>query len=420
MAMPGPVRIQSTLLALSALAFTGACSHASPRSTGSEETSTTGRVESPATSAAPVTAARTAESEEPSSPYTLLAGDFHCHVHPPDSPSDVARGVAETAELAARENLDFVVLTPHVPARFFQVPKQRRDVLLGQKNLRAALGAHASGKTIFIPGVEYTDHVFGHAGVAFGDMEAVLGDLDTAALRAHPERFFERYVQRGGVLVVNHPFCTPLESEIAIARADLSFRPFTTSRPAPAEIQALARLSLGYEAYNYAVTELRDRFLLGDADHSIRRIMARMDGDSVGGGRRLVPVGGSDSHAHYLKASTFVWSERPTQEGIRDALVAGRVCVRGREACSLAVRGEGQNPWVLVGGAVRGAAIEARVREGSDIEIFVDGVTVARPAAGEITHLALPNEKCSVIRARVGEGYSGAVYANCDFARPTL
>ena len=58
-------------------------------------------------------------------PYQLLAGDFHCHVQPPDSEGEVSRGVPETIELARRERLDFVVLTPHVWARFFQEPTLR-------------------------------------------------------------------------------------------------------------------------------------------------------------------------------------------------------------------------------------------------------------------------------------------------------
>jgi predicted metal-dependent phosphoesterase TrpH len=346
--------------------------------------------------------------------YELLAGDFHCHVNPPDSPSDVARGIEETVDLAAQEKLDFVVLTPHVPARFFQSSAQRKAVLEGQKNLQKALAPHASGKTLFIRGMEYTDHVYGHAGVAFGDLEAVLSELDTRTLGRHPELFFERYVDKGGLLVVNHPFSTPLESTVAAARANLSWRPFTAKGPFPAEIQALARLAQGYEAYNFAITELRDRFLLADSEHSISRVLARMDQESVEKKRRLIPVGGSDSHSHYLRASTFVLSKSRSQEGIREALAQGRVCVRSRDACLLEVRA-GEGPWAALGSAVRGGTVEARVGgDSTDIEILVNGTTVAQPAAGETVKVQVPADKCSVIRARVGEGYSGGVYANCE------
>src|SRR5215813_7486463 len=53
-------------------------------------------------------------------PYLVLGGDFHCHVTPPDDPGHVSRTLAETVALAKKEGVDFVVLTPHVPARFYQ------------------------------------------------------------------------------------------------------------------------------------------------------------------------------------------------------------------------------------------------------------------------------------------------------------
>src|SRR5687768_13805790 len=65
----------------------------------------------------------------------LLAGDFHCHVSPPDGPSHVARGLQATIDLANRERLDFVVLTPHVRARFYQFAEGRESVLAEQQLL---------------------------------------------------------------------------------------------------------------------------------------------------------------------------------------------------------------------------------------------------------------------------------------------
>src|SRR5947207_1451724 len=46
----------------------------------------------------------------------LLAGDFHCHVSPPDWDQEANRDLAGTVTLAKKEHLDFVVLTPHVRA----------------------------------------------------------------------------------------------------------------------------------------------------------------------------------------------------------------------------------------------------------------------------------------------------------------
>ena len=52
------------------------------------------------------------------------------------------------------------------------------DPVLGNKNAPITL-------------VEYTDYQFGHVGVAFADLDAVLADVSTEEATAHPERFFE-------------------------------------------------------------------------------------------------------------------------------------------------------------------------------------------------------------------------------------
>lgn len=349
--------------------------------------------------------------------YELLAGDLHCHVLPPDSPEEVNRTVAETIDLAAEEHLDFVILTPHVWSRFFQSPELRRAVLDGREALRAELAAKATGKTIFILGMEYTDHRYGHVGASFADLEAVLDDVPVSVAVAHPDRFFERFVARGGLLVVNHPLVTPLDSMFSIARADLSWRPFTARGPFPAEIRAVDRLAQGFEAYNLTATHLRDRYLLGDTDHTLIATLGRLDREIVAQGRRMVPVGGSDSHTHHLRATTFVLSRERSEAGIHEALLAGRVCVRSPEACSLEARPAGASGgWEALGGAVRGEAVEVRAR-GDDVEIFVDGKG-RRAEGGAPVRVALEAGKCSVIRARVGEGYSGPIYANCPFAPP--
>src|SRR5207244_906085 len=127
--------------------------------------------------------------------------------------------------------------------------------------------------------------------------------------------------------------------------------------------------------------------------------------------RRMTPVGGSDSHSHHLRATTFVLAESRSEEGIRQAILAGRVCVRSPEACSLEVRPSG-GAWSGLGASVQGAALEARA-QGDDIAILVDGKTVREPDSGEVVRLGVDPGKCSVIRARVGEGYSAPIYANC-------
>jgi hypothetical protein len=356
------------------------------------------------------------EPPRPAASYQLLAGDMHCHISPPDSPDDVTRGVAETIARAHDEALDFVVLTPHLPARFFADRTLRARAVAGQAELRRAFAsAGVAGATVFIPGFEYTDHAFGHVNASFADLGQVLAEVPVDVARADPARFFERWAARGGLLVVNHPVVTPLHSIFARARADMSWRPWTSSAPYPPEIAAVGRLAVGFEAYNVAVAQLRDGLLLLDADLGLREVTGRLDREILTGRRRLAPVGGTDSHAGWLRAAMFVLAESRTEAGIRDALVGGRTCVRSPAACSLEVRPPG-GAWVSVGGAVRSdATVEVRAR-GDQIAILRDGAPVALPASGKIAAVDVPAGRCSLIRARVDDGYSAPVYVNCDFA----
>ncbi len=352
----------------------------------------------------------------PAAPYQLLAGDMHCHVSPPDDPGDVTRGVSETIALAAEEGHDFVVLTPHLPARFFADPELRDRAAAGAVEMRRAFSG--AERTIFIPGFEYTDHRYGHVGASFADLGQVLAEVPVDVARSRPEAFFERWVADGGLLVVNHPMITPLDSVLSRARGDMSWRLWTAGPEAPPEILAVGRLAAGYEAYNAAIAQMRDRFLLGDAEHSVREVLAGLDREIVKSGRRIAAVGGSDSHAPYMRATTFVLAESRTEAGVREAVLAGRVCVRSPGACSLEVRAPGGR-WVGVGGAIdtgaAGGSVEVRAR-GGDVVVVRDGAVVATPASGSAARVEVPAGRCSLIRARVDEGYSGPVYVNCAFA----
>ena len=185
---------------------------------------------------------------------TILAGDFHCHVRPPDHPAEASRSPLETVALASKEGLDFVVLTPHVPARFFEDDSLREWVLSSQADLRTELKKCENGRTVFIVGMEYTDHTYGHIGAAFADLSAVLADVSSEDAKKNPGLFFERFVKRGGLLVINHPLSTPLDSSFSMARADLSWRPFTSGQPVAPEIATVNHLAQGIEAYNMVVT----------------------------------------------------------------------------------------------------------------------------------------------------------------------
>jgi len=347
-------------------------------------------------------------------PDVVLAGDMHCHVSPPDHPLEASRDAAATVALARDEKLDFLVLTPHVPALFFEDATLRETVVAEQQSLRRELAARSDGKTIFVVGMEYTDHAYGHVGVSFADMARVLADLPVEEAHAHPARFFEKVVAHGGVLVINHPLSLPLDSSVSMARADLSFRAFTSPDPVPDEMAAVAHMAQGIEVYNMVVTHLRDRYLLRDTPRTLLATLALTDRQILSQQRRLTPVGGSDSHVAYLRATTFVRARDRSEEAIRDALVSGRTCVRAPEACSFEARVPG-DAWQTVGGTLPASkAIDVRAPGGA-LEVLVNGVSVATAEASEIVQIPVNSRDCNVVRARVGEGYSAPIYVGCSF-----
>ncbi|MCK6588249.1 MAG: hypothetical protein L6Q76_11745 [Polyangiaceae bacterium] len=346
-------------------------------------------------------------------PFEILAGDLHVHVAPPDSPPHVTRGIAETVALARDENLDFVVLTPHIWSNFFESQALRAAVSQELRDLRRAISNELTGNTTFIVGFEYTDFGFGHVGGAFADIDEVLAAVPADEASASPGRFFEEYVKRGGLLIINHPLLVPVESVIDVARWDLSWRPFFETGPFPEEINAAGRLAQGVEVFNLAIAELRDRFLLWDSHKTIRDTFRRIDREIVERGRPMIPLGGSDSHSGHVRATTFILSRGRSEEAIREAILAGRVCVRDPAGCSFMVRAE-RGPWLSVGSSVQGVrSLQAKAR-GHSIKISVNGRTVDAGDKAEI-EIPLDSSRCSVIRAQVDEGYSGPIYANCPF-----
>jgi len=352
---------------------------------------------------------------ESSGSFQILAGDLHCHVTPPDAPIHVSRGIEETITLAQNEQLDFVVLTPHVRAQFFLDQQSREQTVHALSNLEREVARYDHPKTRFFVGFEYTDFAYGHVGAAFGNVQEVLANVSEDAAQKNPGAFFEAYVARGGLLFINHPLVTPLDSLIAMAQVDLSWRPLTEPGPYPDEIAAVDRLAHGFEAFNLTVTELRDPFLLFDTHFTLRRTMLRLDQEILSRGRRLVPVGGSDSHSNHLRATTFVLAENKSPSAIRDAFIKGRVCVRDPVACTFEAREAAGGPWMPIGSSLQNVEqVEVRA-QGDVLDVAINGSEVRRGAPDKRLIVRVSKTHCSLIRARVDEGYSAPIYANCGF-----
>ncbi len=346
--------------------------------------------------------------------FLLLAGDMHCHINPPDHAPHATRGLSETIELANSEGLDFVVLTPHVGARFFQFDNERAYYSDALARLSRRIEDFKGRKPLFITGFEYTDHVYGHVGASFANLNEVLDALPTAEAVLHPERFFEQYLAHGGVLIVNHPLVVPIDSIIPMARADLSWRPFTSAGPFPPEINAIHKLAEGFEAYNLVATHLRDDLLLGQADHSLLSTFSLLDKEILNEKRRMTPVGGSDSHSGHLRATTFVLSRGKDIPSLREAIVAGRLCVRDPGACSFQARGI-SGIWQPVGASIEAKDWLDLAASGEDIEFILNGQSAERLPSGGSVRISIESGRCSVVRARVDQGFSAPIYVNCPF-----
>jgi len=342
----------------------------------------------------------------------ILAGDMHCHVMPPDSAHHVSRELPETLALAKAEGLDFVVLSPHVPARFYMDDEMRGWVLETQAELRARI-ARLKPDVMVIPGFEYTDFRNGHLGMSFADPSEVLGGLTSEEARNAPERFFEMWGERGGILTINHPMNRPLpNAPFHELGADMSWRAFRGVPVAP-EIAWVTTHTTAIETFNSMVSGLRDQFMIGDEDRSLREASHIADEAVRTQHRRIASVGGSDSHGNWLRATTFVLAKDRSVEGLRKGIAAARTCVRGPEACTLELRSDG-GAWLGVGDAITtsSSTFEARA-SGDDVTFIVNGAPVATAADGEITKLQVPTERCSIVRAIVGRSWSSGIYVNC-------
>ena len=342
----------------------------------------------------------------------ILAGDMHCHVMPPDSAHHVSRELPETLALARSEGLDFVVLTPHVPARFYMDDEMRGWVLETQAELRARI-ARLKPELVVIPGFEYTDFRYGHVGMSFADPREVIEGLTSEEARNDPPRFFAMWAERGGIVTINHPMNRPLpKSAFRELGADMSWRAFRGTAVAP-EIAWITTHATAIETFNSMVAGLRDQFILGDEERSLREASHVADDMVRTQHRRIASVGGSDSHGDWLRATTFVLAKDRSIEAIRKGITGAHTCVRGPEACTLELRSEG-GAWLGVGDAITttSATFEARA-SGSDVTFVVNGAPVATAADGAITKLQVPTDRCSIVRAIVGRSWSSGIYVNC-------
>jgi hypothetical protein len=345
----------------------------------------------------------------------LYAGDLHFHVYPHDS--DVHRGFDESVALLRSSGLDFVVVSPHVLSIRDRAVRRYTHRYLAW--LQERMADVAPPHPLLLVGMEFTTSRYGHANVSFVDLAELLDETEGAALFAEAHR-------RGALIVANHPLWTPIPSFLdVLARSspdildylsfDGSWRPFSGTRPPPypAEIAALDEALDGYEAYNTVVAQTRDRFLRRDRLESVRAILARTDAEILRRRRRLVPVGGTDSHEpNFIRATTFIAAKELSMAGLREGLRRGRVCVRAPAPCALRVVADGVQR-AGVGDAVR-AKHRVDLRWPGRGELYLDGV--ARGDFDGGIRLSIPDGRCHLVRLVLEGGFSAPTYINCAFA----
>lgn len=343
-------------------------------------------------------------------PYQLLAGDMHCHVRPPDAPYHVSRGFAETVRLAEEEDLDFVVLTPHVNSRFFLDAGARDWVQRTQHEIRdriTALATHSEAPTLLvIPGMEYTDYLHGHIGLGFADIDAVLSKVSVDEARARPEHFFQAWQAEGGTITIHHPFLTGLpKAPIAELHYDLSWHP---DDPRFSELKYLADHADAVETWNESVGHVRDRYFLGDPGWELRQATHFIERETKRRGSAIAPVGGSDSHGSWIRPTTWVLAAERSANGIRDAIQHARTCVRAADACTFEARTTGD--WAQIGASLTTDpehTVEMRAR--GDAKYFVNGA-LHDDAKGTTIHT---DGRCTAIHAVVNDGVSAPIYVDC-------
>lgn len=354
----------------------------------------------------------------------LFAGDMNFHYAPPDDVSEVRRDQKQTMELLDKSDLDFVIVTPKLKARFWENPGEMERAYRDWQITSQAFTAMGDNHPLLILGAEYTDDQWGSASLISSDFAGSLGELAKLSrdqLKSLPNLLFEYVKLQRGLVILDTPLATPLktpfDSPQKYARSDRSWRPLTRKglkpQDLPKDIQWLDANYNGMEAYSVPVSIWRDKYVLDDELASTRAVLSLIDRKSLELNRRLLSTAGTDSRGRLVRATIFVAAQDRSKERILEGLRAGRVCLRSPTACTARMYSDGgAGLAVHVGGSVSGAKTvefawpgEGQLyRNGELVDTFTDRTTSqpARPGA------------CDIYRVHVDNGFSGPFYVNCD------
>lgn len=353
--------------------------------------------------------------------YRLWAGDMNFHISPPDDPRKVERSLKASVDLANKSGLDFVFVTPQIPARFWESADQYERVKRDWPTLQATLSSLSEKGVLMMVGAEYSDDKNGSATIIGTDIPKALNDVSRDDLRANPTAFINLLWMRGALVFLNTPLATPVKAPVDsvnnYSNVDRSWKPLTKpSAGFPKDILALHNLYDGMEAYSVPLSVWRDQYALGDPVASVSAVMSRMDLEIIRKKRRLVPIGGSDSRDSLIRPTIYIAARDRTPEELRQGLTHGRVCVRSPTPCGVRVFADDRPEAVGVGDHIV-ASQHVNIRwEGGEGELFRNAESVGT-FEGHTSQPASRSE-CHIYRLVVDGGYSAPFFVNCPELAP--
>ncbi len=369
-----------------------------------------------------VLVARADDAALPAPEARWLVGDLHVHVSPPDDPGHSSLTVAAAIAAARKASLDFIVLTPHEAHATFPGPRDGAAATVTGQELAASLaseelrrpvagGAETPRPLIVVAGWEFTRESPGHLGVSF---------VRVADLAAAPdEAKASLALAKGALVVVNHPFFRPVESDLPLMKllkGDRRWRPFSGEGRddfAWNGIEVWHERSVLVQKLHANLAEKLP------ATQMVTGSLRAWDEATSRARRRIVGVGGSDCHgkAPYAILPMPMMSvrvESADEAGLRDGLLRARVTFGrdgGPAARDLQATSDVPGERASVGGSLRAKA-QVRLTWSGKAALVEDGVRAGEFEGGAVRKVDPPGSFHSWRIEKPGDAYSNPIYAN--------
>jgi hypothetical protein len=342
-----------------------------------------------------------------------LVGDLHVHVSPPDDDGHSKLTVASAVAAARKAKLDFLVVTPHAADRVVQGETGQALVRREADAIAAPpAGGGDAPRPFVVSGWEFTRESPGHLGVSF----VRLDDL----ARVPAEAKAGAALGRGALVVVNHPFFRPVESDLAFMKGlegDRRWRPFFGEGKDDLAWNAIEvwheRSVLVQKAHSGA------RAAQFPATQMVADALAAWDRATLAQKRRIVAVGGSDCHGKLPyaigpMAMVAVRVREANEEGLRRGLLAAHVTFGrdgGRAAGDFAAASDVEGASASVGDSIA-AKGEVRLSWSGKALLVEDGVRVGEFEGGAVRKVDPPGSFRFWRIEKPGDAFSNMIYAN--------